>query len=324
MYNISQKYFSRLVFFTKILIISGAYYIISGRLLDQEGLHGFLSDHSRTAFDFSDYAFIAMLLLFSLTNWILEILKWKTLVTFVAPVSFLSAAKQSLASLTASLITPNRIGEYGAKIIYFPKKERSKILLLNFLGNMNQMGITLAFGLMGIAFLWNVLPSTSLQTDSTTVFVLSLLLIALCAYIFKSKWVPVIHKIKNQYLKIPSIIHQKTLFYSFLRYLVFSHQFYLFLIFFGLDISYGMAMPLIPSMYLISSVIPGFVVFDWLVKGSVAVSLFGYFGMNDMIIVGVTSLMWILNFAVPSMIGTVFVLRFKGSTLIPHKNEVSK
>lgn len=324
MYNISQKYFSGLVFFTKILIISVAYYIISGRLLDQGGLHGFLSDHTRTAFDLSDYAFITLLLLFSLINWILEIQKWKTLVTFIAPVSFISAAKQSLASLTASLITPNRIGEYGAKVIYFPKKERSMILLLNFLGNMNQMAVTMAFGLAGIAFLWKDLPATSLQTDSLTGIVLCMLLIALCAAIFKNKWIPVFHKIKNQYLKIPAAVHQKSLFYSFLRYLVFSHQFYFFLIFFGVDITYGMAMPLIFSMYLISSVIPGFVVFDWLVKGSVAVSLFGFFGMNDVIVVGVTSLMWILNFAIPSMIGTVFVLQFKGASLIPDKSDVSK
>ena len=321
MYNISQKYISGLVFFTKILIISGAYFIISGRLLDQGGLHGFISDHTRTAFDPSDYAFIVLLLLFSLINWALEIQKWKTLATFVAPVSFVSAAKQSLASLTASLITPNRIGEYGAKVIYFPKKERSRILLLNFLGNMNQMGITLAFGLAGIAFLWKDLPVTSIETYSFAGIAASLLLTGLLAYIFKNKWVPVFRKIKNQYLKIPALVHQKSLFYSFLRYLVFSHQFYLFLIFFGVDIAYGMAMPLIFSMYLISSVIPGFVAFDWIVKGSVAVSLFGFFGMNDVIVAAVTSLMWILNFALPSMIGTVFVLQFKGTALLPRKSE---
>lgn len=323
MYNISQKYISGLVFFTKILIISGAYYIISGRLLDQGGVHGLISDHSRTAFDLSDYAFIVLLLLFSLINWALEIQKWKTLATFAAPVSFVSAAKQSLASLTASLITPNRIGEYGAKVIYFPKKERSRILLLNFLGNMNQMGITLAFGLAGIAFLWKDLPVTYIETYSFAGITLSLLLTGLLAYIFKNKWVPVFRKIKNQYLKIPAFVHQKSLFYSFLRYLVFSHQFYLFLVFFGVDIAYGLAMPLIFSMYLISSVIPGFVVFDWLVKGSVAVSLFGFFGMNDIIVAAVTSMMWILNFALPSMIGTVFVLQFKGTALLTGKSEAS-
>ena len=34
MYNILQKYFSSLVFLTKILIIAGAYYMISDKLLN--------------------------------------------------------------------------------------------------------------------------------------------------------------------------------------------------------------------------------------------------------------------------------------------------
>jgi hypothetical protein len=33
--------------------------------------------------------------------------------------------------------------------------------------------------------------------------------------------------------------------------------------------------------------------------------------------------MWILNFALPSMIGTVFVLQFKGTALLPRKSEAS-
>ena len=46
----------------------------------------------------------------------MEIAKWKILTNNVKKNSWLDATKQSLASLTLSLITPNRIGEYGAKI----------------------------------------------------------------------------------------------------------------------------------------------------------------------------------------------------------------
>jgi hypothetical protein len=98
--------------------------------------------------------------------------------------------------------------------------------------------------------------------------------------------------------------------------LIFSHQFYLFLLFFGVDLSYSMAMPIIVSMYLISSVIPGFVLFDWLVKGSVAVTLFRLFGVDDIIVLSITASMWILNFAFPAMIGSFYVLTFKSSTLV--------
>ena len=107
-----------------------------------------------------------------------------------------------------------------------------------------------------------------------------------------------------------------TFFYAAVRYLIFSHQFYLFLLFFGVDLEYSIAMPIIVSMYLISSVIPGFVLFDWLVKGSVAVTLFRLFGVDDIIILSITASMWILNFAFPAIIGSFYVLTFKSSTLV--------
>jgi len=50
-------------------------------------------------------------------------------------IAFPQAYKQSLASLTAAIITPNRIGEYGVKALYFKRNFRKKIMLLNFIGN---------------------------------------------------------------------------------------------------------------------------------------------------------------------------------------------
>jgi len=57
---------------------------------------------------------------------VFEILKWQNLVSFYQKIvsfyqkiTFKSALIQSLSSLTASLITPNRIGEYGVKALYF-------------------------------------------------------------------------------------------------------------------------------------------------------------------------------------------------------------
>lgn len=82
---------------------------------------------------------------------------------------------------------------------------------------------------------------------------------------------------------------------------------------FGGEIDYLSAMPIIFSMYFIASIIPGFVIFDWLIKGSVAVSLFSVLGVNELIIVSTTSLMWLLNFAFPSIIGSYFVLSFSSS-----------
>jgi hypothetical protein len=324
MYNISQKYFLQLVFFAKILIIAGAYYIISTKILDHGVFNNELLIEEFSSFRLTDYSFLLFLLIFSLSNWILEIFKWKSLVKFIRPISFSKAADQSLSSLTASLITPNRIGEYGAKAIYFEKSERSKIMLLNFLGNFLQMAVTLIFGCLGLLILWENQPPIMINSAAFLGFTTIVILLVTLGFLFKRKWKVLYSNVKNQFLKIPYAIHKKTLLYSILRYLVFSHQFYLFLIFFGVDLQYALAMPIIFSMYFIASVIPGFVIFDWLVKGSVAVALFGYFGVNEIIVLSITGLMWIFNFAVPSLIGMFFVLTFDGSRLRLKQTEVVK
>ncbi len=105
---------------------------------------------------------------------------------------------------------------------------------------------------------------------------------------------------------------------------MFSHQFFFFLLFFGLDIDYFIALPLIYLMYLISSVIPGFVLFDWLVKGSVAVTLFRYFGVDEIVILSVTASMWILNFAFPALLGSFYVLTFNSKQLRLNESKISK
>src|SRR5690606_39449750 len=78
---------------------------------------------------------LSFLFLLVLSNWFFEILKWKTVVSVIENINFKTAAKQCLASLTVSLATPNRIGEYGAKAFFFASEKRKKILFLNFFSN---------------------------------------------------------------------------------------------------------------------------------------------------------------------------------------------
>ena len=97
-----------------------------------------------------------ILLLFSGCNWFLECLKWQLLVREIKTISLKKAIEQSLGSLTASIITPNRIGEYGAKTIYFKKTYRKKIMGLNLVGNLSQLSTTLFFGVIGLIYTINI------------------------------------------------------------------------------------------------------------------------------------------------------------------------
>ena len=67
----------------------------------------------------------------------------------------------------------------------------------------------------------------------------------------------------------------------------------------------------IASVYFLASSLPSFQFFDFAVKGSVAVFLFGKLGVNESIVVSITFLMWLFNLVIPVVIGSFYVLRFK-------------
>ena len=97
---------------------------------------------------------------------------------------------------------------------------------------------------------------------------------------------------------------------SVLRYLVFSFQFYFLLHMFGVNVSYYNAMIVITSMYVLASIIPSIFIFDVVIKGSVAVYLFSIVGVNELSTLYIVTIMWLLNFVLPSVFGSYYVLNF--------------
>jgi len=70
-------------------------------------------------------------------------------------------------------------------------------------------------------------------------------------------------------------------------------------------------MTVITSMYLLASIIPSIFIFDVVIKSSVAVYLFDIVGVNELTTLSIITIMWLLNFVLPSTIGAVFVMTFK-------------
>lgn len=315
MYNFLLKYKSVFIFTVKALIICGAYYLISEKIRQNHVISGsqFLSSVQEVTM--KKPLVIISILSLTLLNWILEIFKWKNLASTCLNITYYEALKQSLASLTASLLTPNRIGEYGAKAIYYPSDKRYQVLFLNFLGNFTQMGATLLFGLMGLFFIHKMIPFN--LNFPLLLLIYGILGIVIYFAIQAHKSIKGFFlKFLGQWNEISKHVHIKNISLSILRYLVFSHQFYFLVVIFGAELNYFTGMPIIFTMYLLASFIPGFVVFDWLVKGSVAVTLFALYGIDEILVLSITSIMWLLNFALPATIGSYYILTFGKSKTV--------
>ncbi|WP_254712893.1 hypothetical protein [Polaribacter sp. NJDZ03] len=299
----------------KLSIVIGCGYFIYTKLVDNEQLKFTVFYKNLIENDIFSIKIIFFLSLLTFLNWFLEILKWKSLVGFVKQISFFEATKQSLASLTTSLITPNRIGEYGAKALYFNKKYRKQILGLNLVGNFYQMVMTLFFGSIGLCYF---VLSHKINVDLYQIFkILLLVFILILVLFFLLKKLNfkgfTFEKARNFIKSIPLTLNIKVAILSLFRFLVFSHQFYFLLLIFNVDISYVDAISAINSVYLIASTIPMLSLFDVILKGSVAIWIFSFLNIEPLIILSTTTLMWILNFVLPAIIGSYFVLTFKPS-----------
>lgn len=258
--------------------------------------------------------FIFLFLGFTTANWFFEIKKWQTITSVIKKISFSEAAKQSLAALTVSLATPNRIGDYGAKVFYFEIKHRKKIVLLNFVSNGFQLLTTFIFGIVG---LFLVFPKLRIEISEYKLLASFLVVVVLgsLGYFFRKKeWFITGFTIKNVWNYFQNIsfsIKIRTFFYSIVRYLIFSCLFYLLLQYFGANSLFLETIPFITSIYLLVSVIPMFLIFDVIVRGSIAVWLLSIININEAVILTTVFTMWLLNFILPAILGSFFIIKFK-------------
>lgn len=309
MNTIPDKAKQFLIAVVKLLIVGGAFYFIYEQLANNDKL-----DWQRFAEKFRDsWSFwgIVFILFLSVLNRFLEILKWKNLVSSFRYISVTTATKHVLAALTASIFTPNGIGEYAGKALYFDKSETKNIIFLNLINNGIQMLLSVVFGVFGLLYFNADFDIITTQAVGIIFALFCVLMVA--ALFFKTakfkgySLEKIIHKI-NQ---LPKNIHRRNILLGIARYLVFSHQYYFLFLAFGVELPYVMLMSTIASVYFLASSLPTFQFLDFAVKGSVAVYFFGMLGVNEWIVIFISTLMWFLNVVLPVVIGSYYVLNFK-------------
>ena len=309
MISIPHKTKQFLALIVKLLIVGGAFYFIYNQLATNDKLDW---DKFLVLFHKNQsVSGVGFILLLSILNRFFEILKWQNLVSFIHKICKAEATKQVLAALTAGLFTPNGVGEYAGKALFYPKSETKQIVFLNLICNGIQMVLTVLFGIFGLLYFnasYNVITSK-------TVLIISGCLILIFVVLFSVKKLTIkgysIEKLIHKINEIPKSIHRKNIFFGICRYLVFSHQYYFLFLAFDVDLPYLTLMSAITSVYFLASSLPTFQFLDFAVKGSVAVYFFGILGVNEWIVIFISTLMWFLNVVLPVIIGSYYVLNFK-------------
>jgi hypothetical protein len=300
---ISNKTKQYLTLIIKLTIVFGAFYFIYDKLAHDDKLSwtqfSGIVQHKFTL------SWIIFMLVFSFLNRFLEILKWKNLVEVVEKISLYTATKQVLAGVTAGLFTPNGIGEYAGKALYFPKSETKRILFLNVICNGIQLIIAIFFGLVGLLYLGY----------SYSFLIILFIVLSIVSFLFLTKNATIkgysVQLFIEKITGIPKKIHRKNILLALARYITFSHQYYFLFLLFGVNIDYFTLMATIIAVYFIASSLPSFQFLDFVVKGSVAIWFFNKLHIDDYVVLFISTFMWLANVVLPVLIGSYFVLIFK-------------
>lgn len=296
----------------KLGVVVLAVWFIHFRLTHNNRLDFAVFAHVLKSQLYPQQGWVLLLALLSLINWFFEIKKWQVLVSAEKKISFKTAAKQSLIALSASIFTPSRIGEYGVKPLFFDKNLRVHIFFLTFLHHFLQLQVTLILGGIGAllfisGFNFEIYANEKRALAIAAFFALTLLVLMLWK---RDKQLFGFSLAKAfAYLAKKRALVQKAFLFSFLKYIVFAHQFYGLALLFKPGLDYYLAMVVISVMYLLSSLLPVLSALEMLVKGGIAIWLFGFLGMPEIPMLSVVTLMWLLNVCLPALLGGYLLLK---------------
>ncbi len=263
-------------------------------------------------------------LFFTVLNYGLEAFKWQLLLSPLQKVNLVNAYKSILAGITISIFTPNRTGEVIGKVLYLDLQEKLKAAMLNFSGSMAQMICTSLAGLWGTIIYLNYFALKDVNLPTTKViYSIAIICSALAFLIYfnqqkfflwtsKKKWAQKFRISFTNQQQFKSSLQVKVLLLSLIRYLVFSTQLILLLRFCGIHASFFQLFLLCTVFFLVMWFLPSFALTELGVRGSVAVLIFQNVSNNISGALLAVVLLWIINVALPALIGCFYVFNLTG------------
>jgi uncharacterized membrane protein YbhN (UPF0104 family) len=267
----------------------------------------------------SDLKLIVLAFFLLFINWGLEAIKWKVLIRPLEEITFMESLKAVFAGVTVSIFMPNRVGEFAGRIFFLNKAGKVEATLKNFVGSIAQLFMTLAAGILAF-FLGDdingscVLPPQMLELRTAGLVLIILIILVLLTFLINRyrnrlplklrSWFSIFFDTERKVVVFVVLL-------SAVRYLVFLSQYYLVLIALGVEVEPAKAFELIAITFLITSIVPSFAFTEIATRGAAAVYLFAAYTSDTGLIIAASILVWIINLAIPALIGAIFIWKLK-------------
>ncbi|MBK8847803.1 MAG: flippase-like domain-containing protein [Bacteroidetes bacterium] len=254
-------------------------------------------------------------------NYYIESIKWQKALQPLFRIKISTAFKGICIGIASSMLMPNRSGEFAGRMFVVPSAWRVQAAVLTIISNMTQLLATILIGGIGMYFcfekvvLKNIIQAKIAPGIIASVFWITIALL-ISTILFYLVFVFAKKKIIKSWREVRKIkINKSKVGYLFLlstlRFLVFTIQFVLLLL------SYAMPLPLLElvsasaaTFFLITS-IPSFALVELVARVGITSFVFSTLGGDGNSAAAAALLLWLINVALPSIAGLLFIWRIK-------------
>jgi hypothetical protein len=251
-----------------------------------------------------------------------EALKWRQLAKGFSSIGFWRIMKSVLAGLTLAIFTPNRVGEYGGRVLFVEEGQGWKAFIATMVGNVSQLLIILSFGMAGALIYSHLfLQAGSYILTGVSMLSLCFLLLLYAVYfnidllVLVARRLPPACRFRPFFKHLAVLRHYSTrdlgisLLLAFCRYATYATQYYLLLKFYGIGAGWLLAMAGIAAIFMMQASIPLPPVLGLMARGELALFIWGRFSNSPVDILAATFSLFVINLAIPAICGLVFIAR---------------
>lgn len=317
-----MKYAKKIILVVKVIILIASFGFIAFKLVNEKQFAQLLQVIHH--FDYQKSLLLILVLLLMLFNWFSESYKWKLLVDKLQTISLKKSFMAVLSGVTISIFTPNRTGEFAGRVICLEKPHRIKAIFSTFTGNIAQLVTTITAGLVAFSILPFRFKGIFVDSFYTPLWISSVCIALIFIILFFYFNLHFFEKPINQIRFLKPYRHYYEYFFSFtrvqllkilmvsiIRYTVFSFQFIILLWIFNVNLSFSESIMVVLLIFLVLTAIPSIALGEIGIRGSVSVFLIGQLSENLSGIFMASTTLWIINLAIPALIGSVVISRSK-------------
>ncbi|MFC3196541.1 lysylphosphatidylglycerol synthase domain-containing protein [Parapedobacter deserti] len=262
---------------------------------------------------------LSVIVVLMFANWFLEAVKWQYLCRYIEPISLWKSIQSVFCGLTWAVFTPNRIGEYGGRVLFLQPRKRIFGVVAMGVGALAQLVLTSVAGSLSIAWFVNRFFDVGAVVGIALWMLAAVYAGFFLTLYFHVSWIECwIKRVGflrkfHRFFEILTRYSRGELIVVFLnslaRFVIFTSQYCILMLIIIPDIDFVPMLLLIFILFFVQAALPTLDLFDFGVRSVTASYLYAHITDQDIAVMAVASCIWFINLILPAILGSVFVLK---------------